>query len=482
MSDKEAAESTNSADLPPEVLQLEQTLTSKGIWFRIAPNDHGQEAKSCWDAAHKRVRLGHSGIPIYCELKSFLGTAEGGSRQVLVHYRGNQEVDLEKVRKVIGGEIQRIIGTGEYGRVNPFIGFDRPDILQVFDSSVRDEEFIPYTMMTNASNRRWGIEFRPKELISKLPNTIVADVVKEETKFQIPKQKIGILTGNSPESGILLWELINNRIRENLGNNFLGDISFPEVIVESIPDMGLSMELDIRFDQVRQTVERGITDLCKSGATIICVACNTTQYFSSDLKKICQNYNATYVRMSDVTASYMMVNGIKAFDFLGIKFVTDFVTWSDFKDLTEGKDLVVNVPRKEVITKISDIAFQVKQKGEGGEGMRSLQALKNLIDSETNTDIVLFALTELSLLFKSHSTFFTRNTKKKYLDTLSILASAVGDLYSKDYMDVMRNSKRLEALSTLELTEGGAAGTDSALIGPSTVPGGALNSRSLDGL
>ena len=363
--------------VPNEVLNLEEKLNNKKIWFNISNNLDNQEALGCWDAVNKRVRLGHSKIPIFCELKSNFGFSINNNKKkyMMVHCRGNQEIDYEKVNKIIGAEYQRIedeielehLSNSGFGLVNPFLGFDRPDILQIFDRSLEIQNFIPYTMMTNASHLRWGIEFKPDELIDSLPNKLIEDIVLEITKIKkIKKYKIGILTGNSPESGILLWENINERIRYNLGDNhFLGDISFPEVIIESIPEMGLSMELDLRFEAVKEVVERGITNLCERGATIVCIACNTTQYFSEMSKEICSKHKAIYVSIPEVTYQYLKENNINEFDFLGINYVSDFEKCSDFKNL--NKEFKLHLPKKEDISKINEIAFEVKKKVKQGK-------------------------------------------------------------------------------------------------------------------
>ncbi len=433
--------------VPNEVLNLEKKLKNEKIWFNISNNHNNQEALGCWDAVNKRVRLGHSKIPIFCELKSNFGFIIKNNKKeyLLVHCRGNQEIDYDKVNKIIGAEYQRIedetelgnLSNSGFGLVNPFLGLDRPDILQIFDESLVTQNFIPYTMMTNASHRRWGIEFKPDELINSLPNKLIEDVVIENTKFKIKKHKIGILTGNSPESGILLWEKINGRIRDNFGDDhFLGDISFPEVIIESIPEMGLSMELDLRFEAVKGVVEKGITNLCERGATIVCIACNTTQYFSEMSKKICSEHEAIYVSIPETTYQYVKNNNINKFDFLGINYVLDFKKWSDFKNL--NKDFDLNLPKEEYINKINEIAFEVKKNVVTDKG---INRLRDLINNSTETNTIVLALTELSILFKSQKN--KRKSKKVYYDTLTILAEAIGDMYTKDYLSVIERYEKL---------------------------------------
>ena len=429
---------------PEEVLNLEKKLNNEQIWFNISNNRDNQKALGCWDAAHKRNRLGNSKIQIFCELKSNFGVIikDNKKKYLFVHCRGNQKIDYEKVKKITGAELfqrdelglQNFFGAG-FGEVNPFLGLDKPDILQIFDKSLTTQDFIPYTMMTNASHLRWGIEFKLDELIDSLPNKLIEDVIVEDAKFEIPKNKIGILTGNSPESGILLWEKINESIRNNFGDDFLGDISFPEVIIESIPGMGLSMELEKRFKEVEEVVEKGITNLCERGATIVCIACNTTQYFSEMSKEICSKHKAIYVSIPETTYQYLEKNNITEFDFLGINYVSDFENWSAFKNLK--KEFKLNLPEEKYINKINEIAFEVKKNVVSGKGVSDL---RRLINKSTETNTIILALTELSILFNSQKE--KSKSKKVYYDTLTILGEAIGDMYTRDYLSVIKRSDK----------------------------------------
>jgi len=440
----------NMTKKPVEVLKLEKKLENEKIWFITSNNENNREVQGCWDAVNYRVRLGHSKIPIFCELKSNFGfiNKDNDKKYLLVHYRGNQKLDYEKIKKLTEADFQRIedetelqnlFGSG-FGLVNPFLGFDRSDILQIFDKSLTTQQFIPYTMMTNASHRRWGIEFKPDELINSLPNILIEDVVIENTKFEIKKHKIGILTGNSPESGILLWEGINERIRKNFSEYFLGDISFPEVIIESIPEMGLSMELDKRFEDVKEVVGKGITNLCERGATIVCIACNTTQYFSKMSKKICSKHdNVIYVSIPETTYKYLKKNKIKEFDFLGINYVSDFEKWSGFKNLNK-EEFDLYPLEKQYISQINEFAYDLKKKKE----IKVLrQNFVRFIKRSTNTNTIILALTELSILYNLEEEYIKKHSEKNYFNTLTILAETIGDMYTKGYLSVMKKSKKI---------------------------------------
>ena len=429
----------NDLSKPRNVELIHTFFTQNNLWHNITPN---RKAESCKDAAGKRNRLGNVGIPLIDELKSNLGffiDENGKKNYVLVHCRGNQLLNAEKLHKLFGNEFERISAAElqdefglEYGVINPLLAIRRPDLLQVFDQTVLNTYQPPYTMMTNAGHFEWGLEFKASELIKILPNTKVADVIRDETKSQIKVHKVGILTGNSPESGIMLWESMNAFIRSKLKNQFRGDISFPCVIVESMPDMGLSMELAIRKNETRQTVLQGIEKLCQSGATVVAIACNTTYYFAEEATAICQRYGALLISMVDTVMDYIENKQLKQFDFLGIKYVTDFDKWSHFKVLK--KSYKVNLPSADDLKKINDLAFEVKRKKISGKGINKL---RDLINSATENQYVIIALTELSILLANQKR--QKKSNKVYVDTLSLLAERLADEYVEGIKNIYVN-------------------------------------------
>lgn len=76
-------------------------------------------------------------------------------------------------------------------------------------------------------------------------------------------KSLGIITGNTPESGALLWNLVNRAIRQEMIRRgvYKGDISFPNVSVLSIPEMGLSTELASRRGQVWNGIRKAMDQL-----------------------------------------------------------------------------------------------------------------------------------------------------------------------------------------------------------------------------
>ena len=409
-------------DLPQTVINNTNFLKSKNIWHILSLN---QEAKSCADAAAKRNRLGHTGIPIFDELKSELGfftNKENQKQKVLVHCRGNQKLDRLKISGILNSEYQRSSDPQDIkGLINPFDEKFR-SLLQIFDISTTIAFYPPYTMMTNAGDFNYAIEFEVNELISHLENVKIENVIRNSNYNEYKRHKIGILTGNGPDSGMLLWKKINESIKQQLlsclNHSFRGDLSYPEIVITSVPDMGISMELDKRYDATEKTVIKSTIDLCKNGISLLCIACNTTQCYSDKIKEVCDLYNVRFISIPEVVDFYLKENGIKEFDFLGISHVADFDGLSPFKDLK--KNYTLSTPDTK---KIDTIAFEAKK-----DINRSANLLRDLIQNHTKYNTVIVALTEISTILSIHKKTI-QNKNVVVVDSLQLLADYIAECY-----------------------------------------------------
>lgn len=409
--------------------QFEETINKIQIWFSITKNS---KVQSCKDASHKRLRLGFQGIPLMDELKSnlvFYINDKGEKRYALIHCRANQLLDYEKLKKLLNSQVHRVSKNElknkfqlDYGSVNPFVLIKGANLTQIFDTSITKKYLPPFTMMTNASHFERGIEFYPNELIEKIDNVIVEDIIQNHTYPTINANKIGILTGNSPESGIMLWEKLNFYIRKKLNSKFIGDFSFPHIFIESLPEMGLSIELDLRESSTKRAVLSGVENLCKNGATLICIACNTTQFFEKEVNEVCAKYEAKFISMAESLKLHLDNSGIEEFDFLGIKYVADFQKWSAFKSLK--KDYKINIPNPKILSQISNLSFEVKKNRISSKGINKL---RDLINNSTKNNTIVIALTELSILIEHQKN--KKKSSKNYIDTLSVLAEHIATIY-----------------------------------------------------
>ncbi|MFI5496367.1 aspartate/glutamate racemase family protein [Actinoplanes sp. NPDC051859] len=415
---------------PSEVAANLAVLSSLDVWHAVSRNP---PVRSCAEAASRRNRLGSVGIPLRDELKSTVARLDGPgpARYVALHTRGHQRLAPEKVATVLQASVHRIdedelrrrFGLS-YGTVTPF-ALSRHGVTQIFDAGVLDRHFAPYTMMTNLGHLEYAVEFQPGQFVAACPGSRVEDIAEGKRRARSRGLTIGILTGNSPESGMLLWEKLNHRIRASPRITFRGDISFPRVLVESVPELGLSMELSERTDEVREAVTGAVHRLCANGATVVAVACNTTHYFAAEIRRICAEYRVTFVSMVDETTRFLRAEGIHRFDLLAIPAVAGSARWSEFRTL--AAEFEAHVPARRHLDALTSLAFSVKREVVTSA---TLNKLRDLIGQAATTDTVVLALTELSILFAAQRQ--RQKSARRFVDTLDLLADRLAALYEDD--------------------------------------------------
>lgn len=365
--------------VPDVVLRCANQLKRFSIWHQFSRNT---PAMSCQDAAQKRKRLGHNGIPLWDELKSFLGEyydSHGHRKLFLAHCRGDRKLDLEKLLQALGfaGEIRRVSLKAEerlwsdhrvsYGTVNPLM--EIAGVVQIFDYELHRPVGVPGTVMTNAGDFTWAVEFDPAELVLKLPESRWADIVQPQTEVEDPirwgvrdPQTIGILTGNPSDSGLELCAAINHHVRQLLGRNSLGDVSMPKIVIVSTPQIGISMEMDQRESPLKGALLDGIDELCSAGAKILVHPAHTTHYFAAEIAARAAEKGARFLSIAEVTAAKLKAIGVKEIALLGTRYVTDFSQpWSVYKDAFEG--IRIHTPSPSGWKKIHDLGYEVQQRG-----------------------------------------------------------------------------------------------------------------------
>ena len=437
--------------LPTEVNNNVRFLAKKNVWHVLSKN---KKVISCREAAAHRSRLGNEGIPLFDELKSELGyfvNKDHKKQKILVHCRGNQKLDRLKISSILNSEYQRITDTKEVkGLINPFSRQFR-GLLQIFDRSTIMDFYPPYTMITNAGDFEYALEFEVKPLVNSLRTTLVEDIIRTDNYIEYKRHKIGILTGNGPDSGMLLWEKINSCIKTELEgrlkHSFRGDLSYPEIVIHSIPDMGISMELDKRLKKTLDIVEKSVLDLCNSGVTLMCIACNTTQYFKDSIERICNLYGVKYISIPEVIVQFLEKKQIKEFDLLGISHAVDLDGLSAYKEL--GKKFNVSVPIGDVSGKIDSIAYEIKKK----EIVQARNHLNNLIKNYTQHKTIIVVLTEISTLLSKEKIYIK---DKEIIDSLQLLADSISleyvdGIFETLYVDKDRDYIRIDLLTNKEI-------------------------------
>jgi aspartate racemase len=417
-----------------------------------------ERAESCRDAANKRYRLGHVGIPLCDELKSWFGSVriKGRDQFVAVHCRADRLIDPAKLSACLEAEIDvrrlesdRLVQLGMgYGLVNPFRdhvtveGGERPALLQIFDSELLEPSGPPATVMTNAGDYGWAVEIDPIAFVRSLSDRcgrefVVTGAISQPDPASSPRVgcngpimgfgtppgrggKITIITGNAPESGLHLAEHLFSAIRRLLAQRSLGDISMPEVEIASLPGMGLSMELDLRREAVWQTIERTVRRSLDAGTVTFAIACNTTQFFVRQVWEICQEFapGIDCVSLAECSRDHVRSQDLTRVGLIGIRYVVDSRGWSAYREAFEGIDVVT--PREEVLEEIARLAYEVKT---AGVVPSAINRLRDLIRNSVDCDHIVLALTELSLL-EGH---LQRKTKegKTLIDPLKVVGESL---------------------------------------------------------
>lgn len=426
--------------IPSAVERTHAFFERTRAWVRFARNG---PATSCRDAAQKRQRLGHIGIELHDELKSFVGSfRDENGHQVffLAHCRGDRKLDLDRLRQALGAsDLPLRLDEHEaaslglaYGLVNPFgiQGREGPllglDLIQVFDEEIIEDCGLPNTMMTNAGDLTWAVEFKPCELVAALPRSRVAHIAEPDPELsQRPLGarrhfKLGIITGNSPESGISLWSKINDAVRAR--ENFLGDISLPEVVVHSLPVMGLTMELDLRHDIVWPRLRAAIESFRAQDVTTIAIACNTTQYFVPRLRDVVSGVEI--ISLPEVVAEHIRASSFSRIALVGIEYVTDLhCGWSGYQSALDRFEIEKLGP--EVSTRLREIAYAVKRKGPSSGAFGQL---RRVLNRYVSSPVVVLALTELSLLLQ-YQRAEPAPGKQIMIDPLAIFANELANIY-----------------------------------------------------
>ncbi|MEM6474613.1 MAG: hypothetical protein AAF687_00450, partial [Pseudomonadota bacterium] len=385
--------------VPEPVSQIEKLFADAGCWYLLGRNQNFQAAGNCEQAALIRSCLGY-GIPLSRELKSALGSFRdetGQECRVVVHCRASHEIDFEKVNKVLGEgakferlELERDGKSDLYGLVNPFAielaSMAGKQHIQIFDSGVFEPDELPDSLITNAGDKTWSIEFRSFELerIISPRRFIRADVVSKRRPFW--RRKIGILTGNSPESGALLWDVLLKTVREKRKEveraayqqrnpdrkrakclEPTGDVFMPEVHIRSLPAMGLTMELHLRRDQIWKRISPSIEEMCQDLSVedgqkqnVLAIACNTTPHFAPEIRKIADKHNVHFLSISDAVEKFLTKRGIDEVVLLGIGYI-HHPQFSGYGNLySQGSAIKLHPISAEILKRIEDLAFAVK--------------------------------------------------------------------------------------------------------------------------
>jgi|GEM_PF-4696865 len=493
----ELVSNANGIPVPHEVACVEALLLESGVWHLLDINigNDGTGVFGCEDAARWRYNLGSEGIPLWNELKSHLFCAndiDGNFVFVAAHLSAgfvredlsirNCFPDLSSFREADLSDWTKLLGCSPgdadisaYGLLNPFL-------LECFQIRQRAFRIIhvvddllfrgtlppPGTLFTNAGHRHWAVEFEPGAFKKIIPidRLRVAKIRASDEQAYPCIPSIGILTGNGPESGSLLWEKILTQVRWRRSRYFegrlTGDIHLPSGVLQSHPALGHTMELHLRSRSIRDDLTSAVLRLCASierptdsSTALLTVACNTTPYYDDLIRSLTEREGIRYVSPVESAWKAFECLGLRSAQLLGIGYVLND-EYSEYMKRLQGYGIALHVPPTEVQARIDGLAYKAKRALPGRvvakqrlikpriayNENKSIDQLSNefswLVEAAHNSlpagedGPIVLALTELSLIHERwrssrRGKAFLRETRQ-VLDVLSLHAVILTDM------------------------------------------------------
>lgn len=202
------------------------------------------------------------------------------------------------------------------------------------------------------------------------------------------RKRIGIITGSGPDAGLDLWQKVLKANKEMLGPEYKGDLDAPEVNIMSVPELGLSMELEKNNDAVWKTLSKTARHMDEH-TDYYAIACNTLNYYQPQLESL--GLSSELVSFPDVVIDMVQKKEIRKLALLGAKPVTDMGDWSPYRKLLEFVEVETPAHPESLHQLIYDV------KAYGGDHPSVMKQFLDLLDS-LEADVVLLACTELPLI------------------------------------------------------------------------------------
>jgi aspartate racemase len=439
-------------------------------------------------AIRQRDRLGsgkNGGTALWVELKSIVGIAKTKDGKSTIpyaaHTRANTRIDEQLLISALGLDpqetsLQSILdGEAEYregplsvgikemrerwfGLVNPFtvdwvlselgeLDLSLPDVVQIFDVSLLLPGGVPDTVMTNLGARVRAMEILPTDLIEAVRahscTTHIREIAvpcpiwlgqggeyRKDVFLNWPPPigpRIGILTGNGPESGVTLWQDILATVRKLYPQ--VPDVLMPDVLIHSVPGMGLSMDLVKREKEVREIVLGGIRDLLLRDCKLITVACNTTIYFEREIAALCEDFGARFISIAEAAVSAAQRTLAKQSDNTGVGLIGIGPVisldggFSGYRSHLEAAGITV------ATCEADEFAFEIKNQPDAKSRAATFGRLVKSLPP--TTDVVILALTEASIVFRNDVAprREKRGDLRLYVDALAELGTSMAFEY-----------------------------------------------------
>lgn len=225
--------------------------------------------------------------------------------------------------------------------------------------------------------------------------------------------RLGIIAGSGPEAGMDLWAKVLHHNRAMLGTRYEGDVHAPHVIIASVPELGHSMELEKREEQVWCALEHAARQISPQVDYYV-IACNTLNYFADRL-------DALELDARLITPAQVVIEELRRINhpadqgvaLLGSRQTMDLGRWSSYVTLAENIRVELPVETETLHQLIYDV------KVAGGSTPDIAREFLTLC-ATLQSDVVLQACTELPLIDVDST-----RAGKKLIDVSDLLARAL---------------------------------------------------------
>ena len=197
--------------------------------------------------------------------------------------------------------------------------------------------------------------------------------------------RIGIITGAGPEAGIDLWQKILQHNKALYDNQYQGDLSAPEVLVHSIPQLGLAMDIAQYESQIWQSLKSALQGM-NNNVDLVCIACNVLHYFTDKIKALSLNFEL----ISIVEVAEKSIQQYENVALLSISRVIEFGHYSPYRN--SAVKFPIEVPCPHAMDKL---VHHIKH--HGGNHPESVIQFEHILNS-LQADVIILACTELPLL------------------------------------------------------------------------------------
>ena len=203
---------------------------------------------------------------------------------------------------------------------------------------------------------------------------------------------LGLIGGMSWESSVVYYDLINKKVRKELGGHHSCDsilltVDFDEIV--KLQHEGNWTKLDEMMAKAAQQLE-------KAGAELIVLCTNTMHLCTPAIKKA---ISIPFLHIAEATAMAIESQGLKKVALLGTKFTMEKDFYKDY--IAKNFGIEVIIPNSEDRDEVHRIIYNELVQGEIKE--ESKEIYKNIIEKleQEGAEGVILGCTEIPLLIKA---------------------------------------------------------------------------------